>query len=77
VYKQNHARSNRHTKFTYVGSCCLDSSQIKKKYLYVILHITTGEIFISCYLPAIFITNDECVEEYEVLSTYGPYELYS
>jgi hypothetical protein len=43
----------------------------------MILHITTGEIFISCYLPSAFVTEDECVEEYEILSTYGPYELYS
>jgi hypothetical protein len=41
------------------------------------MHITTGEIFISCYLPSAFVTKDECVEEYEILSTYGSYEIYS
>ena len=41
------------------------------KQLHLILHIPTGEIFVSCNLPVFFIRPDECIEEYEVLSSYS------
>jgi len=41
------------------------------KQLHIILHIPTGELFVSYNLPQFFITLDECVEEYEVISSYS------
>lgn len=41
------------------------------KQLHLILHIPTGELFVSCNLPVFFIRLDECVEEYEVMSSYS------
>ena len=40
-------------------------------HFYSILHITSGEIFISCNKPEEFIDRSiECLEEYEILDSY-------